>query len=327
MKYLIYIFSIVFAFSIKAQDREAYKFLSLPITVESGAAGSHNHSLFTKNLSHSFHNPALLRSEMADQLHFSFNSYFTGVKQMYVQTAWNSKKTDWVIAPSLVYFNHGTVDQTDIFQNFYGTTNANDWLLQVAASKKYLSHWNYGIQVKYIHSKIAHYNSNAIAADLGLNYQDTLVGIQAALVLKNIGTIINQYSPQDDQILPFDVQLGVSYKFSKLPLQLSLNTLRFPLIDRYQLNQQKTTLNTVMRRLILHAEWNIKNIIHVNLGYHYARRQDWSISENGNGILGWSTGLSFYHPKFQIFYSLTPMQQHSWQQFGIAFNTKKKSIF
>ncbi len=319
----------IFCFSClvaNAQERIAYRFLELPATVESSSLGGYQHSFTTNNLTHSFHNPAQLRADMKNQFHFGFNSFYENTRQLYLQTAWHNQKSGWNFSPALTYLNYGRIDQTDLFGIINGEAAANDFLLQITASKAYLENWNYGFTLKYIHSQIAHLRSGAVAVDFGLNYRDTTNRLQAALVLKNIGFILKQFEPSRNYILPFDVQLGISYELPNIPLQLSLTTLKFPLIDHYRTTDGKT-MEEILGRMVVGAQWKIEHLVGINVGYHYARRKDWSNGEQGQGLMGISTGISVYLPRFQFFYGYTPVQQQAWHQIGVAISTTRKSIF
>lgn len=325
--FLCNIILLLFIIPVYTQNRIAYRFLELPITTEGSAMGGFNHSVFTENLSFTFHNPALLREEMSQQMHFTFNNFYQQTKQLHLQSAWKHNNSEWILSPAIAYLNYGKINQTDIYAIENGTSNANDWVVQVSAAKSYLNNWNYGLTLKYLHSQIAYVKSNAVAVDLGLNYRDTVVGIQAALVLKNIGTILSQYAPNENNILPFDVQWSISYKLFKIPLQLSLNSFQFPLIDHYRKTDKSPFIEQLFLKTILSAEWNIEDKIRLQLGYRYQRKKDWSILDRSSGLVGWSSGISFYHKKFQLYYSITPMQQKSFQQFSVAIPLQKKSLF
>jgi len=225
MKKIIVLFFLIathYAIAQQLGGNTVFNFLSQPNTAQVSALGGINISNIGKDAGMVFQNPALLRTEMHQQVNASFNNFYAGIKNYSLTTALYAPKPNMNIALGINYFNYGATTQTDASGNIYGEFKPNDYVVQISASKKYLERWWYGATLKFAASNYGQYKSNGVALDVGLTYYDSTNSFQASVVFKNIGTQLKKYDGANKEELPFDLQIGVTKRLLKAPLQFSL---------------------------------------------------------------------------------------------------------
>lgn len=314
----------------------AYNFLKLPNSPQLAALGSVNVSNITSDAGLSFANPSLLRSGMDRQLVTSFNSLYAGIKNysaLYVQ---HIPEWETTVAGSLQFLNYGTVTQTDAAGNRLGNFRPADFVLQLSAARSYLARWHYGGTIKLISSNYGLYKSSAIAMDAAVSYYDSSRLLQASLVLKNMGTQIKPYQQSSPDDLPFDIQIGITKRLAKAPLQFSITAYQ---LHRFNLNyndtsfnnengiradNKKFTLDKLFQHVVFSTQLFITDKLEVSLGYNHLLRRELIISNSGNGLTGISFGVGALFKKMQIRYARSHYQNNTgFNQLGVNLLLKQ----
>lgn len=280
----------------------------------------------------SFNNPALLKPSMHTQLNTVFNSFYSGISAYDVSLGYHNKKLNTNFAWGLQYFNYGNIQETDASGNVYGTLRPTDWVMQLSASRKYLTKWNYGATLKFINSNYGLYRSNAVAMDIGVLFEDTAALFSASVVTKNAGFQLKKYTGTLQEDLPFDLQAGITKRLQNAPFSFSLTAHHLSLFDiRYNdttfnnangFNQgsqgSKFTFDKLFRHIIFATTIYIDNKIEVNAAYNYLRGQELNIDKSGNGLNGFSLGVGVLLKKMQIRYARAYYQNNTaYNQFGL----------
>lgn len=312
-----------------------FNFLKQPNTAQLSALGGLNVSAPGKNVGMSFHNPALLRKEMHQQLNTSFNAFVAGISNYSLTGAWYLEEAKTNIGVGVNYFNYGNIDQTDASGNISGSFRPRDYVVQVMASRSHKEKWWYGATLKFIHSGYGQYRSSGIAMDVALNYHDTDKGLQAAIVVKNMGTQLSSYDGSGrKEELPFDVQAGISKKMENAPVQFSLS-----FHDLHRFNNfyndtsfragegdddftKKNTLQKIFNHVVIAAQFFLHEKIELITGYNFQRRQDLNGFNISNGLNGFTFGTAVILPKIHIRYATGFYQRQLFHQFSINFNLK-----
>jgi len=317
-----------------------FNFLRLSNTPQLTALGGENISNQSQDIGMAYHNPALLRESMHAQASFVFNSIYSGVNSYHVQGAYRAEKLKTNFAVGILYFDYGSLDQTDASGNVFGSFSPRDYVVQATMSRTYLNRWIYGASLKYIGSQYGAYNSSGLAADLGLSYLDTAIGLQASFVIKNIGTQLTTYTGSGKGELPFDLQLGVSKRLRNAPLQFSINVNR---LHRFDVTYNDTVYNNengietsgkalsfdnIFRHLVFGVQGYITDKIELSVGYNYLRRKELNVGSTGNGVNGFSGGIGVLFKKIQIRYARAYYQANrSYHQFGINVRLNEFASF
>jgi hypothetical protein len=282
----------------------------------------------------------LLRESMHTQADFVFNSFYAGIKNYHLLVALRSEPLETNFSWGINYFTYGSIPETDPSGNVLGDFRPADYVMQVSASREYKERWHYGTTLKFIHSNYGQYRSSGIALDMGLSYYDSANLLQASLVAKNMGAQIKAYTGAAAGDLPFDLQLGITKRLAKAPIQFSLTAYHLQEFDiRYSdtafnnengfdqnANGKKFTFDKLFRHIVLATQLYIGDKIEVSVGYNYLRRKELNIGNAGNGLNGFSLGVGVLFKKIQIRYARSYYQNNSaYNQFGL--NLKLNDYF
>jgi hypothetical protein len=176
------------------------------------------------------------------------------------------------------------------------------------------------VNLKSIYSNLYEYTSFGLAMDIGATYTDTSGLFTAGLVFKNIGFQIKPYYPGRQESLPFEIQLGFSYKLRHAPFRfvavfdhLETPDLTYQEPDynlqgySYHKNsfQNKSRLENIadqfMRHVILGVEIIPIENFYVRFGYNYRRRQEMKIDSKVSTVgFSWGFGVRLF--KFYLNY-------------------------
>ncbi len=314
-----------------------FNFLSQPITAHLSALGGVNISSIGNDVGMAFHNPALLRNEMHQQVNTSFNSFFAGINQYGATGAIHLANKNYNLGVGVQYINYGTLVQTDASGNVLGNFKPNDYLVQLMVSKQYKEHFWIGGTVKYIKSNYGMYRSNALAMDIGLLYFDKQNEIQTSVLIKNLGTQLATYNNDGrKEELPFDVQAGISKKLKKAPLQFSLTAHN---LQRLNIYYNDTTFNAseggsnsgglqkVFAHLVFSTQIYLSENVEFNFGYNFLRRQDLNVYGTTSGLNGFTLGTGILIKKLQIRYGTGFYQRNMFHQISLNFNINGNALF
>jgi len=310
----------------------AYNFLQLPNTPQLSALGGINVSAITNDAGMAFNNPALLRPDMHQQLHVSFNNMYAGVKNYHSVFAYRHEQWKTNFAAGVHFIDYGSVTQADAAGNTFGEFHPVDYAAQLSASRSYGEKWNYGISIKFISSRYGVYRSNAIAMDAGIAYYDTARLFQVSLLMKNMGTQLKKYMNSRSDDLPFDIQAGITKKLAGAPVQFSLTAHHL-----HQFNiayndtafnnsnglgqddhQKSFSIDKLFRHLVAAGQVLVGNKIELTLAYNYLLHKELVIANTANGFTGLSIGVGAIFKKIQLRYARSHYQNNTgYNQLGI----------
>jgi hypothetical protein len=121
-------------------------------------------------------------------------------------------------------------------------------------------------------------------------------GLRVGLAIKNIGVVLSDYSNSSDAKLPFDVQLGVTFKPEHMPLRFSFTGYNLASSNVTYYNsaagdEEPGTLDKILRRINIGAEILLHKNVNILVGYNYLIHQELKL-ENAGGSAGLSFGFS-----------------------------------
>lgn len=289
----------------------AFHFLKLPATPALTAMGGVNASYKTDDVGLTANNPALLAATGYGQLQSAFTPFPGGVKGYNLTGAYRVEKQNATLGGNLTFVDYGSLPVTDAAGNASGTFRPVDFVFQVSGAGSYLSRWTYGATLKYIWSVYGGYRSDAVAADVGILYEDSSNGFTAALLAKNMGTQLTTYAGQSED-LPFDVQIGITKKLAKAPFAFSVTASQ---LHRFDLGYNDTAFNNengFAGAAGLHKLFNyftgaahlyVGKQLEATFGYNHLRRQDLRVDGGANGLAGFSAGLRIKLSGLQVLYA------------------------
>lgn len=287
---------ILFSFiNINAQTLSVYEFLKLDVDARSSAmAGSFVAMENDANLI--FYNPAGISTITSPKGSVGFFKYLLDINSGNIVYAQKYKDYGY-FGIGVRYVNYGTFDKFDESYTNLGTFSANDISVSLGYSNKYKDIINYGVNLKFIESKLDEFSSTGVAVDLGLLYTIPEQSMNIGVSVLNLGTQIKPYMDTREQ-LPLDVRVGFSKKLEHLPLTLN--------IGFSKLNEDYDKFSSRFRNLIIGGEFILSDYVDLRVGYNNAQRQDLQTGSS-IGIGGFSAGLGIKYENYTFDYGFNSM--------------------
>lgn len=336
----IFILAILVAGNISAQTlggSTVFNFLRLPATPQLSALGGINISKVSDDIGMAANNPALLQPGMHTQMNAAFTGLYDGVNNYHLSLGYHHKKINTTFLWALNYINYGSTRQTDASGNLLGQFSPADWVMQLSASRAYLQKWKYGATLKFIHSNYGQYSANGIAMDVGVQYYDSAKLFSASVLAKNMGTQLKAYEGTDHADLPFDLQVGITKRLENSPFGFSFTAHHLHQFDITYNDEpfnndngfenagsKKITFDKLFRHVVLAGNIYIGDKLELAVGYNYLKRKELSIGKSGNGLTGFSLGVSLLLNKMAIRYARSQYQNNTaYNQLGINMTLNK----
>jgi len=218
------------------------------------------------------------------------------------------------------YITYGDFQGTDEFDNDLGEFKAQEFSINLGASRQVYDRLQVGANLKLITGSLETYNSFGMAMDIGASYQDTSGRFTAGLVFKNVGYQFESYG-ENREALPFDIQLGITQRLKHLPFRFGviLHNLHRGnvLYDDPNVQDQSTLLgeeiaenkvgvfaDNLFRHVIFNGEFLLgkKENFRLRFGYNHFRRQELKVINLTRSLTGFSLGFGIMVKKFRIAY-------------------------
>lgn len=318
-----------FGLSVFAQSY-TYSYLGLPVSSRASALGGSNVAIRDGDVTMALINPALLnsRTHMVASLDFA---YYTGMS-IFGSLAYGHNYKDHYFAAGLQYVDYGRFQYADIYGNRDGSTfTAKDFALTLAYAHPFGEIFSLGASLKPLYSVYERYSSFALAADLGVYVQTPDSSFQAGLAIRNLGVQIKSFykyeGVQNRELVPFNIELAVAYRFKHAPIRLSLTAhdLQSWRI-RYVSNIDQSTAilgmtssnngkvkwyDNMFRHVIVSAEIIPKSErFYIALSYNHQRRQEMAL-QNKRALSGFAIGAGLRIKQFHIGFALSQYQAGS----------------
>ena len=313
-----------------------FNFLKLPNTPQLSALGGVNVSSQSNDIGLAANNPALLNPEMHAQMNAAFNAFYDGISSSNLSLGYHHRDLNTTFLWGLNYLNYGDIQQTDPSGNLLGNFRPVDWSMQLSASRKYLERWHYGLTLKFIHSGYGLYKASGIAADVGVLYLDSAHSFSASVLAKNMGTQLTRYEGTDPSDLPFDLQAGITKRLQNSPFgfsftlnnlhqfDISYNDTVFNSTNGFSNSGRKFSFDNIFRHVVIAGNIYLGDKVELAVGYNYLRRKELSVGSSGNGLTGFSMGLSLVLNKLQVRYARSQYQNNTaYNQFGLNIALNK----
>lgn len=319
-KLILFITAFFLCVQVSAQTggNNTYEFLNLSSSARIAALGGKLIPVKDNDLNLVFCNPAVLNSEMHQQLTFSGVSYFADIKYGYVAYARDIKKLG-SFAAGMHYVNYGDFTETDAAGQELGEFKAAEYALNLSWARPLVSDSSLtiGTTLKTIYSSLEDYSSFGLAVDLGVNYYLPESMFNFSLVAKNAGRQLTYYTAGNNEPLPFEIVFGVSKKLAKAPFRFSVN---YTHIEKFDLsyedpvkaseidpitgepNDEKISFgDKLLPHFILGTELLLSKNFHVRGGYNFQRRKELGV-ESKMSTVGITWGFGFRISKFHFSY-------------------------
>jgi len=294
----------------------SFRLLDIPSSARASALGGDHIAVKDNDINIGIFNPAVLNASMGRQVALSYLPYFDGVNVGYASYAHHFDSIATTFAGTMQYINYGSFTRRDETGAEIGSFTAGEYVVQVGAGRAIDSLFSVGANLKFITSNLDTYSSTAWAVDVGGVFAKRSAGITVAAMLRNIGYQTSSFTDQREK-LPFQAQLGVTYRFKHAPFRLGL------LLDDLQqwdltkedpnatVNIDPTTGEVIEDRItraekaLLHAVPSVEVLLSENfmlrMGYNFRRRREMILPDKPS-ITGLSFGIGLRVSKAHISY-------------------------
>jgi hypothetical protein len=270
--------------------RKSFEFLNVPGYARLAGLGGVNVSLADRDINFFHSNPSLAGDTLAGMGSASYQFYVADVGQVTFSYAHDFKAMG-LLAFGIQHLDYGTIKSYDDTGAEIGDFKSGETVIVIGKSH-FVSHFRVGANLKFAFSNLAGYRASAAMIDLGGVFIHPREELRVGLTIKNLGVMLSDYGA-DQSSLPFDVQLGATFKPEHMPLRFSLTA--------YNLARKSVTyydpaggkdepggLDKVLRRFNFGAEVLIHRNVNILIGYNYLVHQELKLEEAGGGA-----GLSF----------------------------------
>lgn len=243
-----------------------------------------------------FINPAGLAYMEKRQYHFNYTNYLLDINGGSAGYAHIHPRFG-ILSAGLLYMDYGNFPETDEYAVDTGNEfSANEMAIALGISNFLDERFAYGVNLKYVYSKIADFNASAVALDFGLIYEAPFQDdLYFAFALLNVGNNFEYYGDRRES-LPLVMRIGFTKKLAHLPLELgaSLN----------DINVEAESVTERIKRFSIGGEFTLSNTLRLRLGYNNDLRNSLDTeNESGSKFGGVSGGLGIYLKRFRVDYS------------------------
>ncbi|MDP4266932.1 MAG: type IX secretion system protein PorQ [Bacteroidota bacterium] len=345
------VFIMIFTFLVLSKSSTAqiggsstYSFLNVANSARVSATGGSLISIRDNDISLISLNPSLLNSSMNNNLVLSYNSYpakisFGNIAYAHYFPRFGS------FSSSIQYANYGSFTRTDETGLELGSFYAAEYSFNISWARQLDSLFSIGASVKNIYSSLESYKSYGIATDLGVTYFNRKHRFSAAMVILNYGRQLKQYTPDNNESLPFDLRLGVSKRLLHLPFRYSVTIKHLQKYDLTYENPVNPSVKTdpitnqpipenkyskfadkLMRHVLVGGELFPDRNFNVFLGYDYQKQQEMKLTSQFS-LVGFSFGFGLKISRFGFSYAHNTLDiAGSSNTFTIITNLNPKSI-
>ncbi len=299
-----------------------YTFLTLPPSARVAALGGSLIPVVDDDVHQVMFNPATLNPSMHNKLGFSTALYFADINFGYAGFARHAEKWNTTFAGGIQYISYGELERMNIQGFGEGMFKAGEYALMVSGSRTY-ERFRYGATMKVIISSMERYSSLGLAMDAGVTYKDSTGRFMAGLVVRNLGTQLTTYTPDNREPLPLDIQIGIARQLEHLPVRftavfhhiqqfdiryddpaLSDNQNNLFSGDTTTVAEKSYTIDKIARHVIVGSEFLMGKNFRLRVGYNHQRRQELKLSTR-SGLTGFSMGFGFKINRFTLDYGLS----------------------
>jgi hypothetical protein len=184
------------------------------------------------------------------------------------------------LAVGVMYYHYGSFDQTDPSAHSFGTFSASDLAVSVGTAYTIAENLSVGGSLKFIHSSISEYQSEAAAADIGGLYRIPGERISIGISLLHAGAQLSSYAGSNES-LPTDLKIGITKRPEHLPVFLNLNF--------HGLNDSAVPFSDRLKQFSFGAEFEMSTTLQLRMGFNNRVRRDLRLG-TGAGLAGFSFG-------------------------------------
>jgi hypothetical protein len=302
-----------------------FQFLDLPVSSRMAALGGKHVSMADPDINFALLNPALLSKQTDNMIGLNMANYLADVQFGSAIYGKSYGKNNFGLG--VQYVDYGTFKGMDEYNQPLDMAEftAKDIALSFIYSRQITSNLSAGATLKPIYSAYESYVSFGAALDLGVSYHIPDKFFSAGLVFRNIGTQFKGYYSDVDgqhyEPLPFDIQLGLSYKLEHAPFRFSLTMHNLHQWDMNYIDNENSMIDferedyvskisfgdMAFRHSVIGVEFLPGKNLYLVGSYNHRRHQE--LKMNGfKSMAGFSFGGGIRISKFQVGFGVSQFQ-------------------
>ncbi|MEY3369143.1 MAG: hypothetical protein RI973_2298 [Bacteroidota bacterium] len=295
--------------------RHVFQFLNLPASARLTALGGHLITVRDDDLTLAWSNPASLSELVNGQISVNHHFYLADINAGYAAYGHHLPRWKTTLHGGLSYLSYGKFDATDPTGQITGSFQAGEYAMAIGAGRQLYERLSIGANLKLVSSQFESYQSLGLSTDLAAMFHDTARQLNIALVLRNMGTQLSYYRPDNREALPLEMQVGLSKRLKYLPFRFSVI---YRYLDRwnityddpnseedifnFEINTGNTSLlDNFARHLVLSGEFLFgkKENFRLRIGYNHLQRREMELL-NLRSLAGFSTGIGMKINRFRF---------------------------
>lgn len=338
MKYTLLLLVSICSFTAFGQlgGRATYQFLNLMSSPRQAALGGKIITNYDYDPDSALYNPANINYKMDNQLAVNYVNYLADINYGTASYAYQWDRRVQVLHAGVTYINYGTFDGRDEEGNPTGDFGGSEASLSLGYARQIgRTDFHVGANAKLITSTLAEFSSVGGAIDLGITYNYEDWDLNAAFVVRNIGTQFTAYVDTIEK-LPLEIDAGISQIVPNVPIRWHITFENLQLLGiafendargTTDLNGVTTTeeigiLDNVVRHTIVGVELFPIGGFNIRLGYNFRRSEELRIV-NQRSFAGLSAGFGIKINKMRFNYAYARFNSAAASSFfGIGIDLK-----
>lgn len=295
-----------------------YQFLNHEYSARQIGLGSDVIFMRDKDLNMGISNPANLNSEMSGNIIFNQGFLPSGIA--YGQAGYGHEfECIGVFSFNFKYLSYGEFTRTNEAGVKEGTFRAADFIISTGYGRTINQYFSVGANFNLLTSAYDTYTSVGMSIDLAGTFRHEKSNVTLSLMFKNIGFQFKSFTQKNQELLPFNILLGLTYKFHHAPFRLGLSLHNLQNWKLAYQDPSTTQIDPISgqivptekpgfgEELLQHMSFSVESIIaktfFIRLGFNYHRRQQLKILDKP-GAAGLSFGAGFSVKMFRFEYGL-----------------------
>jgi len=198
-----------------------------------------------------------------------------------------------MISVGVLFLHYGSFERTDQASNAYGSFTASDLAFSVGTAVTVEEYLSIGGAIKFIHSSLGDFRSEAVAADIGAFYLIPEERISIGVSLLHLGSQLSTYAGSRES-LPTDLRVGITKRPEHLPVLININL--------HGLNESDRPFGDRLKQFSFGAEFEMSTSFRLRLGFNNRIRQDVRLGSSA-GLAGFSVGTGIEIGSYRLDYA------------------------
>lgn len=249
--------------AVYGQTISAYTFLKLPAFARLQGLGGDHISETDQDVNYMFSNPALTGDSLAGLASAGYLFYLADIGQVSAAYAHTFPRAGTMLF-GFRHVNYGELEGFDDIGMPLGTFRSSDTELLIGKNMQ-AGVFRFGINIKGIFSNLAGFRSAALLTDIGGAFVHPNKRFSAALAFRNLGLIVQDFSPSANSTVPFDVQLGTTFKPEHMPVRFTVTLSRLTRPGKVFDDPSVAEEESAVKKALTHVTTGAEILLHKNI--------------------------------------------------------------